>query len=358
MELDNNTFLGAREDTRTKEEKEKDIHFNEVVAKADVVDWSKPLGRKFTKRNQGHAGSCVANTIAKQAEIEYSNKNNESVVFSAKPIYDFRSNKPYGGMMGVEAFNIWKKKGITTESIIRSQNVASDKEIDDIPMTHLATDTSLAFRIDGYMQLPLDMETIASTIQKTKKGVMVWFKFTAEEWGREIPKIMGDKEPLFHSVTAVDIAIKDGQKTIYIEDSAPFAGIYERYLTEDWFQKRLYFAGIPRNFKSIAGLELDVPNHKFTKALSFIPLDNLGNISDMYTHNMQLEDVMALQDILKYEKILENTVDSTGYYGAKTCKAVLEFQMKHKVASDEDLIKLGGKRVGPATISILNKLYS
>ena len=103
---------GAIIDIRPEEEKEKDYHFGEIVAAANPVNWvEKPQSawRKFPIFNQDGSGSCVAQTLAKLLGILYWLKNQLYVHFSATHIYQRRSNKPYGGMAGVDAFNIARK---------------------------------------------------------------------------------------------------------------------------------------------------------------------------------------------------------------------------------------------------------
>lgn len=358
--VDDNIFLGALEDTRTQEQKEKDRHFVEAVAFASQVIWTeKTKIRKFLVRDQGQAGSCVAQTTAKLQEILYFNKTGEFVPFSATSIYEYRSNKPTGGMIGVEAFDIWRKQGITLESILRSQNMSGDTEIDNIPITNLAKDTSRVFSIDGYLQAPFDIDTIAGIIENTKKGVMVWFRFSSSEWSREMPVIQGTYAPLAHSVTAVDYTIHNGKKCLVIEDSAHFGGIAVRYISEEWITPtRMMFCGYPLNMKFITDTTPTpvIGKHIFTKPLEFIPLTILGQISDTTKHTSQKDDVVCLQDILKKEGVFPTNFASTGYYGSQTCKAVLLFQQKYAIDTPQNLLQLGGRRVGQLTLDKLNSL--
>ena len=78
----------------------------------------------------------------------------------------------------------------------------------------------------------------------------------------------------------------------------------------------------------------------------------------MALHESQKADVVALQNILKYEGRFPANVASTGYYGSITAKAVYNFQVAHQVASLSELNSLGGRRVGPKTIKALNEIYS
>lgn len=104
---------GALIDTRTEEQKQKDYNIKEIVASADAVEWKEKSNnewRSFPKQNQGASGSCVMATIAKQGSVLLWLKEGVYIPFS-RAFYQLRSNKPASGMIGVEAFEIWRKNG-------------------------------------------------------------------------------------------------------------------------------------------------------------------------------------------------------------------------------------------------------
>jgi peptidoglycan hydrolase-like protein with peptidoglycan-binding domain len=88
--------------------------------------------------------------------------------------------------------------------------------------------------------------------------------------------------------------------------------------------------------------EADRPSHHFSKVLEF---------------GMQDDDVIALQDILKFEGYFPFNIDSTGYFGAITADALYKWQKKHSVAELSELDGLKGRRVGDKTIQSLNEIY-
>ncbi len=67
------------------------------------------------------------------------------------------------------------------------------------------------------------------------------------------------------------------------------------------------------------------------------------------------DEVRQLQACLYHEGLFTDSF--TGYYGFKTASAVLAFQKKYQVADTVTLNTLQGKRVGPATLLALNKIY-
>ena len=376
---DKEQFLsGAIIDIRPEEEKEKDYHFGEIVAATNPVNWvEKPQSawRKFPIFNQDGSGSCVAQTLAKLLGILYWLKNQLYVHFSATHIYQRRSNKPSGGMAGVDAFNI-ARKGVTLEELVPSQNM-TDPQMDGTEIPQYKQDVGSVFKIGNYVSLPTkDIDTIASVIQTTGKAVMVWFYFNRDEWA-DVPIIKYPDLNLYagdtsrHSVTAIDFTLYNGKKALIIEDSwGQFFGLNgQRVITEDFFRIRNWFAAYPINFAFDDQTQPQPepqpspgpgkPKYTFTKPLVFIPWDNAKNQpTDVALHENQKTDVIALQNILKYEGHFPSNVSSTGYYGSITAKAVYNFQVAHQVASLSELNSLGGRRVGPKTIKALNEIYS
>lgn len=372
-------FLGALIDDRPEEAKQKDIHFVELFTSAAPVNWvekAEPQWRKFPDQDQDGSGSCVAQTIKKLALINLWLKENIFVPFSATHIYQRRSNKPGGGMIGVEAFDLWMK-GITLEQFAPSEKL-TDVQMDAYKIEQYEEDIGKVFSVAGHVGgTPKDFEFIASTIQATGKGVMVWFYFTSDEWSPLIPVVKNPNLDLYaastarHSVAAVDFFLFNGKKYLLIEDSAHFGGITRRLISEEFFKARNWFVRYPMNFKfqdqtvpppSPTPVPPSIPGnliHHFGQVLEFIPLDANGNISNMAKHNAQRTDVIALQDILRYEGVFPQNVQSTGYYGSTTSKAVYNYQVKHNVAplSELNSIVPKGGRVGQKTLASLNSIY-
>jgi len=351
---------GAEIDIRPKEAKLKDFQFNEIVASAAPVDWVEKKEnewRKFPDQDQDGSGSCVAQTVKKLAGIQLWLKEKTYVTFSATDIFTQRSNKPGSGMIGVEAFDIWRKSGITLESLVPSEKI-NDAQMDALAIEVYKREVGAVFKIGGHVGLPNgDFEAVASVIQQTGKGVMVWFYFTNEEWSPLIPFVKETglqlANSLRHSVAAVDFFLVDGKKYLLIEDSAHFGGITRRLISEEFFKARNWFIrhGMNFNFVDESAPQVIVepqikpvnkPVFTFTKVLEF---------------NDRNEDIRALQSILQYEGLFPSNVELTGYYGAITARAVLAWQKKHNVASIEELDSLVGRRVGEKTIKALNEIY-
>jgi hypothetical protein len=362
---------GANLDTRSQEEKDKDYYLGEIVASINPVDWiekPKETWRKFPIFNQNGSGSCVANTMAKLLGILYWLRNGVYVHFSALHIYQRRANKPSGGMGGVDAFDI-ARKGVTLEVLAPSQSM-TDVQMDSYKIDEYKERVGEVFSIPKYVQLPIkDIDAVASVIQTTQKGVMLWFYFKIDEW-TEHPIVKNpnltasDPSVGRHSVSGVDYTLINGKKAIIIDDSwgTSYGLAGQRIIDEDFFKTRNFFAAYPLNFVFEEPIQPEPvpgkPKYVFTQKLVFIPWDiaNNGPI-DSVLNEKQKKDVIALQDILKYEGFFPTNTVSTGYYGAITAKGVLGWQKKYAVASIEELDSLSGKLIGPKTIDKLNELF-
>lgn len=348
---------GAQFDVRPSAAKLKDYKFAELVAAADPVQWvEKPQDqwRKFPIFNQGNSGSCVMQTECKEMGIMRQLADGIYVHFSVADGYQ-RRNPKLPGMGAINARKI-ASEGITLEVLTPSQNM-SDIQLDATIVEPYKREIGKIFSVPNYIELPSkNIDTIASVIQRTKKGVMLWFYFEYAEWDTQ-PHVINTALDLYaiptlrHSVTAVDFTLlPNGKKALIIEDSwGPGTGIGgQRIIDEDFFNARNWYAGYLVNFRFNDKIEPNQipPKHTFTKTLQFSPIFIVDN------------DVKELQNILKYEGLFPVNSQSTGYYGSITSKAVLNFQKKYNIASDDELNQLQGRIVGPKTKEILNQIYS
>lgn len=326
---------GALLDNRPQEEKEKDFHLDELVTTLEPVNWvEKDTWRKFPIFDQNGSGSCVAQTVAKMLGVMYWLINGEYVHFSATHVYQRRVNKPSGGMVGVDALGI-AKQGVTLESLVPSQEM-TDAQMDGTVIEEYKEKVGQIFKADAYVQLATkDIDAIASTIQKTGKPVMVWYWFKHNEWTKEpvvkypdLTTAAGSR----HSVTAVDFFMKDGVKYLVIDDSwgTKYGEKGQRFISEDFHNTRNFFAAYFTKFNFETSE--NVPQYTFTIAMRY------GDRN---------AEVVKLQDFLKAKGFFPTNVQSTGYFGSITKKAVQGFQSSVGLVADGI--------VGTKTLSALNK---
>ncbi len=325
-------YQGAN-DNRTPAEKARDYNQIEFVTSANPVTWveKKPEDwRTFPVLQQNFTYKCVAFTTAKLAIINFWLKTKEFLLFSPNSIYDYRVNKPDGGMVGNNAFEIWEDKGISLESVAKSNQI---QESDTFELSLFSKEVAKGFKLGNYITIDNgDFDRVASTIQTTGKGVMCWFYFTDREWSLLYPKIIdaldnpGSPGSLRHSVTAVDAGLINGVQYLKIEDSAHFGGLSARYVSREFFKARNFLAKYPMNF-----------NYEDTPPAVVKPKYD-GTI-------------ISVQKCLQYEGLYPANLGFVENFGPITQKAVMAFQVKY------GLDPVGVPNIGPKTIAKLKELY-
>lgn len=328
--------LGALVDQRTAEEQERqDVRIDEVVATSAAVTWREldPKDvRTFGIQNQSQKSDCVAESRRKLKRILFSVNLGYDLDFSAVALYRQRVNYPNPGMIAIDAINIDKEYGMTLDALVPSDAIKNEAAANALKVDELNDDVAKAFRIfDNDIRFTNgDLDFPAATIQKTRKGVMMWFFFTSEEWSREVPVVidrslrLGSGRALYHSVVGVEPALYKGQEGIWIDDSAHFGGLHRRFITRDFYKQRNFWASYPMSFKFERETATDRPHY-------------------------EVDNVVSLQDCLKYEGTFPLNIESTGYFGTITRQAVRDFQAKYGI----DQVGV----VGPITTAKLKELY-
>ena len=323
--MENITFTGALEDTRSDEEKNKDWHSD--LAFAGVPEWKEKSFdqlKTFPVRDQDGSGSCVAQTLALMLGIENFLEEGRFIEFSAKDIYTRRSNQG-AGMIGVEALEIARKYGATLEVLIPSQRMG-ETEINNIIREVSDEQIGKIFTVDNYYQLPFSVEKIASVIDLKRrdgvgKPVMVWFQFPRAEWN-SIPALSNSNFDLVrHSVTAVDYGIVGGKKGIFIQDSwglhsSTVNGL--RFISEDYLKNRMIFCAYVNDKKN--DWQNETPETVVNR-----PVLKIG-ASGSY--------VKELQTILQELGYFPATTKTTNYFGTITQASVKKFQEANGLVSD------------------------
>lgn len=347
---------GVIEDPRTEEEKEKDYSHEEIAhgVTAPVVWPTKqyPNFNYYSKRNQSMSLSCMAQAGVKALGVENYKEEQKFIDFSALDPYDRRVNKPGGGMWGQNLMNILSTNGACLESQLPSQGFGETMMNREVVRTPEMIEVAKKYRGGGYVEVKLrDIDAVASVIAQGKPVILVmYFDAAGTEWWREVPQInvpnlgLYDDAAIRHGITAVDFTMYNGKKALIIDDSAGnWSSINQggqRVLTEDFFNKRCYYAAY------------------------FLPLANEGGYpKPVHTFNIPLRfgmmanaEVKNLQAVLYYEGFLK--IKPTGNYLEQTAAALLKWQKAHNVAPDSELNPLKGKSFGPKSRAVANGIYS
>ena len=308
-----NTFTGCLPDTRTNEEKAKDWHKD--LAMSGVVNWvEKDFGdiKTFPVRNQDGSGTCVMQTCALICGIENFLEEGKFIEFSVD-LYNFRINKDSAGMMGVDALNLLKKRGLTLEILIPSMNMG-ESQIAKLKRSISDDEIAKIFRIKDYWQLPFNLEQIATIMESGRKNgvakpLMVWFMFPRKEW-TAIPELSkSNYDMVHHSVTAIDYGILNGKRGLFIQDSWGLHNSTEgglRFIPEDYLKRMTFCAYVN-----------DLPNdHEETQSM----------FTRILRYGSRGEDVKKLQKLL--------SLNAYGIFGRQTERAVKNFQKENGLVAD------------------------
>ncbi len=209
----------------------------------------------FPVYNQNQTSMCGANALSKALGIAYTTSYGSFIPFSRADIYQRRINKPEAGMTFPDMFKI-ASEGVTLEQLTPKE-LHSDSDADNLQIESFKREVGKVFSTNSGIYLANDIDTIASVIQTTGKGVILLTYFNAGEWSKEYPTIvdlgLNVVTALRHFVVAVDFTLVNGIKYLVVEDSAWFGGLNRRYVSEEWVKKRVYSAGYPMNFKFMVG---------------------------------------------------------------------------------------------------------
>lgn len=367
----NTLFTGALDDFRSEADRAKDYTADELVAYGEVS--LAPLNvatiphfavKGYYVRDQDGSNTCVAQTRALMQGIERYREQGVFVDHSAADIYQRRSNKPYAGMIGVDAFELVRKGGVTLEALMPSQKV-NDEKIMEVPRYPVFDEVGKVFAEEGYAQVPFDAKKISSLMAgNIKRGLhkpmMMWFRFPYSEWtGKPVLSNnlgaygVGTEKYVHHSVTGIHAGMIDGEIGFAIQDSWGLHSTTQggiRLITASYLAKRMTFCGYAADFTTQWQGNDSVPDIAKPKHVFNVDL----------TYGMENHvDVRALQNILKFEQMYPVTQEATGNYGPLTAKGVVAWQTKNKVGTPEQIAALSGtkSRVGPATRAKLNETY-
>ncbi len=299
-------YQGAR-DTQTPEQKSKNYLQSEFVSAPAPVLWiEKPQAswRKFSIRNQDGSGMCVAMTYATELGILLLQKYNKWLDFSSTFPYQQRKYPLISGCTSEDVYSLFPKLGNIFEKDMPSQFM-NDEQAMKVPKESYFDDVAKTFTAVR-LSLPLDFETVASTVQQTNKGVMVWFHFSNNEW-TDIPQIFPTPTTSGHSVTVVDFTLHQGKKYLVIQDSwgLQYAMNGLRLISEEYFAARCFLASYLMNFQLLPSSSLTRPRFD-------------GSI-------------ISAQKCFKWEGFFPNNISEVENWGNITKSACINFQKKYGI---------------------------
>lgn len=338
---------GVTGDDRTPKQIENAFDNREIASTTIPVWKEKTVWKSYPVKRQWGTFECVAQSTTKHLAINNINDFAGYIPLSAGFFYDWRSNKPQGGMGHVDAMDIAVNRGSCRDERIRQRFQESDPSptIDRSMIDEAKMFKGQAFFEDKVRSL----DSVAQIIeQRGSCFVWFWFDENGYEWWLPYPRIIypnlgtHDRGATRHAVLAVDYGLKDGKKYLKIEDSAGNSTALndqDRFIDED-FMKRCFVSGYVVDF--VNPPQVDKPKWTGKKTLQ------VGSKGD---------DVKTLQKILALEGFF-NYPEFTGFFGGATRMGVIKLQEKY---ASEILTPLGLSKgtgtVASATIKWLSANY-
>lgn len=324
--MENDLYLGAI-DNQTNEQKARNYSFNEVCTTPFTVTWHEKMQsdwRHFSIRDQDGSGTCVCQTYATELGIIFNEKYGKFVDFSAAFPYQHRKYPDVSGCNSEDIYSIFPKLGNIFERDMPSQ-LMSDSQVMLVPDEKWFDDMAKTWNIKR-IALPINFENVASVIQATGKGVMVWFKFHPSEW-IDVP-FVSDKAPTSgHSVTVVDFTLVKGKKYLVIQDSwgLKYAMSGLRLISEEYFYERCFQAAYLMNFVT-------------------------QNNETVFERPKFDGSIMSAQKCFKWEGLFPANVAEVENWGNITRTACIAFQKRYNITP-----QLGN--FGPLTQAKLKEIY-
>ena len=352
---------GVLDDPRSQNQKNKDYQDIELITSPAPVKWQEwslihnqleiELNN-FPVFNQDGSSSCVAHAFALSMGIDNWLEEGKFIRLAPADIYDRRQNNS-AGMYFQNAADIAYNHGATLYDFLPSDGL-NEQQISGLLANYKPSYGEIAkiYKTGNYFwiqEATTNIDRINYWTNIEKRPIVLGVRFGDGEWNRTEPQIKGNKTPYGHgiSIPPNGAFLYKGKKTVLIQDnwSANSGWGGRRFVSEDWWKAGRIIGAI--SWKKLIDTWRDTeekqkPHYKFEHNLKYGTRNN---------------DIIALQDILKYEELFANNIMSTGYYGNITAKAVLKFQLKYKVDKEETLRQLEGRIVGPKTREILNKIY-
>lgn len=315
-------------DNQTPEQKAKNYSISEVCTGPAPVVWQeKTLEQcvKYPIRDQNGSGTCVCMTYATELGIIFQQKYGVWIDFTSAFPYQKRSEPTISGCNSIDIYSIFPKIGNLYETFMPSQHL-SDAQVMAVKKEPYFDDLAKTYTVKR-ISMPIDFETVASTIQATGKGVMVWFKFSNSEW-TDIPQLSDKPITSGHSVTAVDFLLKDGKKYLVIQDSWGLAYAMKGYrlISEEYFNARCFQVSYLMTFQ-VQNNETVIERPKFDGS------------------------IISAQKCFKWEGLFPGNVMEIENWGNITRTACIAFQKRYGIEPS-----LGN--FGPITKAKLKQLYS
>lgn len=333
---------GALVDTRPLKEKEKDYNAKEIAGAHHAVPFKHSKITELTKTvySQEYTSSCVAHAFLTQMEYEGLVKPKPKG-YSQLLTYRKRKNYPSPGCIAADIYERIAE-GQCANSVAPVTVGYTEKLANELPYIIGSKTMPLFtyFSITDYSSIP-DVVT-------SNKAVVVFIYASKDEYSREYvtvrePNLQIRDAYVSHAICLVPSGdfTENGVEWLAVHDSAKFGGLHLRYIDKNFLLKRCFYASKIYNSNTMPTPEP--------------PVTAIANVACQFKDESNA--VRNLQGMLIQQGYLESQYQ-TGYFGALTAKALLEWQLVHYKEFNymrpvRELLSLEGKFFGQQSIDIV-----
>lgn len=333
--------------------------------------------RKLPVWNQRKIGACVGHAWGKTRQKSEFQEKGQIIPLSARFLYALA--KSIDGLPGdVGTYprvvaKILKDKGICTEGTLANDTTLTfDQYVDVSQIPQSAYDEAKQYAIGGYGFANINADEIKKAIWyagEQRKDIVMLVRVGKEWWTDRNGNVSWNATDLLpirppqtvvsgHEIYPLAYETVNGRLKIWFINS----------WTENWADQGMgwFYFDEYQKFIDEVMTAVDLPDNWQEQINNLPPANQFKHnfVSDI-VFGEQDDEVKALQTALMidgefnkdlYAKLLGQ--NQLGYYGEITRQAVLNFQLKYKVASLGELFILRGRKVGPKTRLALNNLFN
>jgi len=357
-------YTGALPDVRPPEEKVKDWKHEELFGFSAVpLQWEELNDSnipEYPKRFQDGSGACGPFAMSVVLGRNEEKENGSYAILDPGYIYPKRNNRPGAGMNMIDLFELCKKYGMPEDPTMRSDN-HDDAWLDASSYQDTDIKDALRYRGNSYVFVEKKVDAIAQVIAQGHTPIFI-VRCESDEWTerpivRHPDKVLGSY--LFginHFNPLIHYGLLSGEKVLVSQDSwgKNYGRNGIRFIDQDFLNARVevvaYLTDLPNAAPEAR------PRYSFRNHMTYA-ITGYKNGRPLYNPKMMNNpDVKALQDVLKYEKVLDPKIPSTGNFLDLTRLAVMKLQRTKDIASEADIVEANGA-CRFKTLAWLNKFY-
>lgn len=359
----------------------RDIPFDAIAGSSELPTKYFEDVSKLPVWHQRKNGSCVGHAAGKYAQYQNYIETMDVSAFSPRFLYALA--KARDGYAGEGTYprlvaKIIKEVGVATEATVPNKSELPHEDyvynrIESM-IPPLSFPEARRYKTGGYAFVSNDISTIKRAIIEGRGILMTvqlgseWYTSTKGKRSWAAKDILPLRPPATvisgHAIWAYgyEDVVESGRtrtKVYFMNSWSEQWGekgtgwfYYDQY--GRFIKEMITFVNIPNEVTEQVGVLPSAESFRYLFAKDITAGEKSQEVVELQTALM----IDGVFDKALYASLLESKELGNYRKGGVTQKAVLDYQIKHKVASMPELLSLGGRRVGPATRAKLNAQFA